>query len=375
MQRELEELPQLERDLLTRMRPLKVREQMYEYLVKLEKESEVARKSLQPMVHLLDPAEVSYVRASPILTRNALLALMAGLVAAVAATFLVEYMDRSVKSPQELEQGLGLPIYAAIPAFASVRRRERRRLEGPLVVRDQPSSVLAEAYRSLRANIRFAQGDRTIKTLAITSSVEQEGKTVTTLNLAIAMAHAGDRVIVVDADMRRPTTHVHLDGDLEPGLVDVLRGEAAWKDVVHETDVEGLHAVHAGREPQNPGALLDSAAFTALLQDLRARYDYVLFDVPPVLAVADAAAFFRQLDGIFLLSRYRRCSLDLVDGAREQIERLGGRILGAIFNGFDARRSARRGYGYYGYYGYYSRYGGYGRRSSTREERRSRAKR
>ena len=195
-----------------------------------------------------------------------------------------------------------------------------------------------------------------MKAFAITSSVEQEGKTVTTANLAVVLAQANSRVIVVDADMRRPSAHAIFETELSPGLVDVLTEKTAWRSVVRKIEgVESLHLISAGRTPSNPGALLDSPAFTRLLGELKADYDYVLFDVPPVLAVADAAAFLRQLDAIVLLSRSGRCDAEIVDGAREQIVRLGGNVVGAIFNAFDARKSGARGYGYHGYYGYYAR--------------------
>jgi capsular exopolysaccharide synthesis family protein len=217
---------------------------------------------------------------------------------------------------------------------------------------------MAETYRSLRANLRFASIDRPVRSLAVTSSLEQEGKTVTTCNLAVVLAQAGSRVVVVDADMRRPSAHTVLGARLAPGLVDVLSGAAAWKGVVQPVaGLEALHLLAAGRTPPNPGALLDSAAFRTLLTDLTTAYDYVLFDVPPVLAVADAAAFFRRLDAVVLLARYRRGTAEVVASARQQIERMGGNVVGVIFNAFDARKAARRGYGYYGYYGDYARDG------------------
>ena len=114
--------------------------------------------------------------------------------------------------------------------------------------------------------------------------------------------------------------------------------------------------IAAGRHPDNPGRLLDSPAFDALLADLRAEYEYVLFDVPPALAVADAAAFFRKLDAVLLLVRYGRYTVEVAEGAYDQLERLGAKVLGLVFNGFDARRSSRYGRGYYGYYGHYARY-------------------
>ena len=313
-----------------------------------QREAEIARAGAISSVHLLDEASRPSTRSRPSLARTLILALFFGTVGALGAAALVEYLDRKVRTPAELEEGLGIDVVGSIP-------RHPRRQRGVLT-RDEPTSTLAETYRSLRANIRFAASESPIRSLAITSALQGEGKTVTTLNLAVVMAQAGDRVVVVDADMRRPNTHNMLGLEREPGLVDVLRGEQDWRAVLHETDVPGLFAMAAGRQPSNPGALLDSDAFRALHESLKQEFDYVLFDVPPVLAVADASAFFRQLDAVYLLTRYGRYTIDVAQGAQDQVERLGANLQGAVLNAFDVRRAARRRYGYYGYHGYHGYY-------------------
>ena len=363
----LDQLPELERGLARLTREVEARKVVLEELVQRRMQLDIANNSTHISARLVDSARLPLVRSSPRLFHKAILALMLGLLAAVGLAFFLEYLDRRIKTPQELEEGLGLPIYATIPAFRSVRRRERRGLRGALVVHKKPNSLLAEAYRSLRANIRFADADREVRVLAITSALPQEGKTVTTLNLATTMAQSGNSVIVVDADLRRPATHTHLGGEQSPGLTDVLSGKP-WREVVRETEIPNLSVIPAGQRVNNPGALLDSKRLQALLGELRENFDNVLFDVPPILAVSDAAVFFRKLDGVLLLVQYHRARIEVVEGARDQVARMGGRLLGVIFNAYDARRSSQSGYGRYGYGDRYSAYGsdvGRGKRSRT----------
>ena len=354
----LKALPSQEREIAQRTRDVEASARAFEMLSRWEGEATIARASTVSSAMEIDRPLLPEGRLQPVLWRQAALATIVGLALAVLSAFVLHQLDHRLRSPQQLERATGLELYAAIPNFRTVRRRERRRIlaghGGHLPTLSAPTSVVAEAYRSLRANLRFAALDRPVRTLAITSAVEQEGKTVTTCNLAVVLAQARARVMVVDADLRRPSVHTVFGIDPAPGLSEVLRGDVGWKEALRPVGgIETLHVLPAGRIPDNPGALLDSPAFARLLTELKAAYDYVLFDVPPVLAVLDAAAFFRSLDAVVLLNRYRRCPADVVDGARAQIERLGGNVVGAIFNAFDARRAAGGGYGYYGYYGHY----------------------
>jgi len=357
-------LPSTERELASRTREVASIVSVYSFLTEKGHEAEIARESVLSHVSVLDEPVLPGSRVSPNLLLNLLVGTFLATLAALGTAFFAEYLDRSIKTPEELEETTGLPLYAALPSFKSVRSRELRRLKSQMVTIEHPHSVLSEGYRSLRANVKFADFESPVRTFAITSAVLGEGKTTTTLNLATVLAQAGSRVVVVDADLRRPATHAHLNGTLSPGLTEVLVHGRPWREVVHDVeDVEGLHVIHGGKKPDNPGALLDSDRFQRLLSELKEEYDYVVFDVPPVLAVADAAAFFSGLDAVFLLVQWRRCPVEVVLAARDQIVRLGANLRGVIFNGFDARKSGRRGYGRYGYYGYYGgyRYGyGYG---------------
>ncbi len=357
---ELAKVPEKERGLAKAKEQIESRRALLARYTEKEMELKSAGNTGDGAATLVDAARLPITRSSPNLMRMGLLALFLGLLAGVGTAFFLESLDHSIRNPDQIEEGTGLTVYASIPAFNSVMRKDRVKLKTALVTAEKPNSVLTEASRTLRANIRFANADRKIQTFASTSSLPQEGKSTTTCNLAVVFAQGGSRTLIVDADMRRPSTHLTFGGARAPGLSDVLKGNTSWRTQVTPTQIENLSLLRAGTEVGNPGALLDSSAFSRMLAELKTEYDYILFDVPPVLAVADAASFFRSLDGILLLTRYGRCPVDVVDGAREQIERLGGRLLGGIFNAIDVNRAFRRGYGYYGYYGYRARYGSYG---------------
>jgi capsular exopolysaccharide synthesis family protein len=360
VRKDVEELPALEQQHARLTRETTSFVAIYNFLLEKKHEAAIARESVFSNVRIVDDPILPRTRTSPNLMVNILVGIFLALLAALGTAFFAEYLDRSVKTPEELERALGLPLYAALPAFKSIRSREIRELKSAMVTIEKPTSVLSEGYRSLRANIRFADFESPVRAFAITSAVLGEGKTTTTLNLAVVMAQAGSQVCVVDADLRRPASHVHVKGTLSPGLSDILRGKADWQEMVRPVaGVENLSIIHAGEKPGNPGALFDSDRFTKLIEELKEEYEYLLFDVPPVLAVSDAASFFRRLDALFLLVQWRRCPIDVVLAAKEQAERLGASLRGVIFNGFDARKSARRGYGHYGYYGYYGYYGKY----------------
>ncbi len=340
-QRLLSQLPDAERKLVELGRPIESNETFLVSLKKSQKEVEMARAGAVATASVIDPAVANPGRKSPVLLKTLIVGVLLGLLGGVGTAFGLEYMNRTVRSSQEIEDGLGVPVLGTIPLFRSVDRRLGRRGQGALVAEDAPRSAAAEPYRTLFASIRYPSTEAAVRTVVVTSSLAQEGKTVTTLNLAITMARAGRKVLVVDADTRRPTTHVHLGGTRDHGLVDVLEGQARWQDVVRATQTPGMSLVAAGHPAENPTALLDSDAFRSFLAEVRDAFDYVLFDAPPVLAVADAAAFVRELDAVVLLVRQGRYPLDTARAALEQIERLGGKVQGAVLNAFDLRRAAR----------------------------------
>jgi capsular exopolysaccharide synthesis family protein len=275
-----------------------------------------------------------------------------GLALSLGLAFALESLDKGVYTAAELERATGLSVFGSIPCF----RRGKLRVKGDrdrfLALRDDPEGPIAESYRGLRANLKFAVGEATgVKTLAFTSSTQGEGKSVTNIDVALSFASAGKRVLLVDADMRRPTVNKHLEVPLTPGLSEVLAGELSWTEAVHAGALLGLDVLSAGHQPPRPSDLLDSEACGALVQELRDAYDLVVFDVPPVLAVSDIGSFAAKLDAVLLLCRSEKLPSRVLAGSAQRLRQAGANLIGAVLNAARPRRTDNSyGYGYgYGY--------------------------
>ncbi|MCB9826584.1 MAG: polysaccharide biosynthesis tyrosine autokinase, partial [Planctomycetes bacterium] len=345
----LGDLPRLEQGLVELMRPIEQYERIVEELARSQSEAEMARASTTQPAQILENASLQPGPVAPNRLLDLALGLVAALGAGMGACWLREHLDHRVRNARQVERGVGRPLAGAIPAFQTVRRRERARRARALVALYNEPGLLAETYRKLRASIRHEHRNDPIRTLAITSPTQGEGKSLTTMNLAVTMAQAGERVLVIDGDLRRPSVHRLAGTNREPGLSDVLGGSLGWREAVVEGPTSGLFVLPAGGGRDRAAAALESSAMTTLLTEARAAYDCVLVDVPPVLAVSDALAFFHHLDAVFLLVRAGRYGEDVPREAAELIERAGGRLRGVILNAFDARLAARRGGAYYGY--------------------------
>ncbi len=334
-------LPQTERRIAQLTRDAYADAKIHEFLVRKEQEAHIALVSTLGSARIIDLPLMPHERESPRIFLQCLVALVLAFVLAASLVFLVEYLDRSIKTPRELEEATGLELLATLPHF-----RAKRRAQG-LVVADRPHSGEAESYRTLRTNLRFSSLDQPPRVVSVTSSVPGEGKTVANGNLAAAAAGAGERVLLIDADLRRPALHDLLGGRAEPGLVDVLEGRIGWREVARESRVPNLHAIFAGRPTERPGAILKGAGLRELVAEAREEFDLVVVDVPPILAVADTASFLHTLDGVLLLARARFATPEILREAVDQLNRVRAPLLGVIFNDLSDRRQAYRNYARY----------------------------
>lgn len=348
----LAELPEEQRLLADPMRRLESHAEIVKFLMANQKEAEITRAATTASAEFIDVAVPPRRREGPSVPVHVALGAIVGLLSAAGLAFLRESTDRGVFSSAELEEASGLPVFGAIPDF----RRGRTKVKGAgadfLALRDDPEGAAAEAYRSVRANLKFAlSGAEELRALAFTSCTQGEGKSTTNVDLALAFAQGGKRVVLVDADLRRPSTHRYLDTDRGPGVSEVLRGEAAWRDCVRAGVEAGLDLIPAGKQPANPGDLLAGEAMLRLLDELKQSYDLVVFDVPPALAVADLDGFAARLDGVLLVVRNGRLSHGVVAEAVKKLERVGANLIGAVLNAARPTRGENKyGYGYgYGY--------------------------
>ena len=291
-------------------------------------------------VEVVDTAEPPQRPVSPNLILNIMISVFLGLAAGIGLAYFIEYLDTSVKTVDDVESYLGLPVLGVIPQ--KVR---------PLV-EEGPESPHAEAYRVLKTNMQFANKGATGGAFAVVSGGVGEGKSTTLFNLAYVCAQLGDKVLVVDSDLRRPIQHTILNMSNRFGLTNVLMRDVPIEEVIKPTSVPNLHFLPSGRLPRASLGLLDSQRMRELVKNLKARYDYVFFDSPPIMGVTDASILASEVDGVLLVVQYRKYPRIISSRARRMIENVGGNLLGVVLNNINILRDDY----YYYYHSYYSHY-------------------
>ena len=318
-------------------------------------------------VRILDVAQVPSFAISPNRKRALLTYLALGLLLAIAAAVIVESLDNTVKSPDELTARFDLPVLGLIPVIRSTDVGSTE--DGPsltrLVTHADPRSPVAEAYRSLRTNIAYAKAHQDLRTIVLTSPGPSDGKSTTAANLAISFAQQGQRTLLIDADLRRAVLDDTFDVTRSPGLTDVLVGQASLTEAVRTTEVPSLSVLPSGQFPPNPSELLGSPAMQNVLHDAQGMFDIVLFDTPPLLAVTDAAVLSTMVDGTILVVRMGSTTRDAVRQAAMRLRNVRARVLGAVLNDMSAKAGS-----YYGGYGAYTYYAYYGNGDGGRNGRR-----
>ncbi|MEZ5333343.1 MAG: polysaccharide biosynthesis tyrosine autokinase [Thermoanaerobaculia bacterium] len=301
-------------------------------------------------VRVVDAALVPSAPFRPSLKRNLGLGLAVGLVLGIGLVFAFYFLDRTVKSPDELQSLLGLPVLAVIPevsgsptesygtygASPGKSRGERKKnrevgVEIELLPEHHPRWAVAEAYRSFRTALMLSTADR-LQVVTVTSAEAGEGKTTTALNLAVVMAQLGRKVLLVDADLRKPRIHRVFKVSNRCGLVSCLTGSAEPETAIRSTDVAGLKVCTSGPTPPNPSELLASERMARFLEAARQTFDFVVVDTPPVLAVSDAILPGSRSDGVVLCFRANTVHREAVTECRDRLRFADVKILGAVFN-------------------------------------------
>ncbi|GIJ66550.1 polysaccharide biosynthesis tyrosine autokinase [Virgisporangium ochraceum] len=272
--------------------------------------------------------------------RNVGLGLAVGLLIGIGAAVLREVLDTSVKSSGVLAELTGSPVLSSVPVDSRARK-------DPLIVTGSAGSVRAEALRQLRTNLQFVNVDEPARTLVVTSAVPGEGKSTTACNLAIVFAEAGRKVVLVDADLRRPRLAEYLGVDGTIGVTNVLAGQATVDDALQEWGTSGVFVLPSGSVPPNPSELLGSRNMAALLEALRGGFDMVIVDTPPLLPVTDGALAAALVDGTVLVFRCGKTSAAQVRSATEALRAVDAKVLGCVLN--MTPRKGQPGYAYYGY--------------------------
>ena len=285
---------------------------------------------------VLEPAEAPNAPFAPNMFLNVSLAVVVGIILAVAVAFLIEYLDDTLKSKEDITRVLSLSTLGEIGAL-------RGNKGDKLVTANEPRSGNAEAYRILRTNISFSSVDKPLRSLMVTSASPSEGKSVTAANLAVTMAQAGYRTILVDCDLRKPSQQKIFGFSNDTGLTNCLLSHANINNFIRPTRVENLRVLTSGPNPPNPAELLGSRSMSELLAHLQSESDILVVDCPPVLVVADASIMSRVIDGALLIVDSGQTRRDSAMRAKEALEQAGAHLLGVVLN------RVSRGHSYYYY--------------------------
>jgi non-specific protein-tyrosine kinase len=317
----------------------------YSNLVQSLEQVRLAEAQTVNHVFVVAPAEVPTLPVRPSTLLNTLLAGVVGLMLGLGVAFGLDYLDDTLKTPDDIQQTLGLTTLGTVLRLPAA---ERNKL---LLANAQPKSSFAEAFRTLRTNIQYSAVDTPIKTLLITSAGPGEGKSTLASNLAVVMAQAGLRTLLVDADLRRPSVHKIFGLSNQEGLTKALvQDDLGLAGNLRLPDVENLRVLTSGPIPPNPSELLGSHRMAALLESLKQDADLIVIDSPPALAVTDASVLAGKVDGVILVVESGQTRRDMALKAKEQLQQVGAHVLGAALNKLSERTS-----GYYYYY-YYNQY-------------------
>jgi len=359
-QQRAETLRQNERaiELSLRKREVEVTTQLYEGLLEKLNDVKLLSTLTTTNVQILDKAEVPLRPARPRKLFNIGLSVLVGLVLGVGLALFVEYLDNTVKSAEDVDRLLGLPVLGLVPALESLERRRwsalprvHRAKEGerPILISERRRSSFAEAFRTLRTSVLLSHAEHPPRTILFTSSSPGEGKTTTAVNTAISLAQMGARVLLIDGDLRKPGLHKVLNVKNHPGLSAYLTRPLDLEAVILHQPAENLFVIPAGAIPPNPSELLGSAKMRELIAQVSQRYDFVLVDSPPA-STPDALVLSALVDGVILIIRCGETPRELVHRAHQALLDVNARIFGVVLTRVDVTQD---GYSYYHYYRYY----------------------
>jgi len=359
LNQQVKQLPQTQQEILRLQRDVEVNNEIYVQLLNKVQETKIAEASTVGNVRILDHAQAQPAPVAPNKPLLMAVAIIVGLIVGVAAVFLRAMFNRGIETQEQIEE-LGLPVYATVPLSDEQSKLNRSRVKrkspagrsypaGLLAARN-PADVSVEALRGLRTSLHFAMLEASDNRLMITGPSPNVGKSFISVNLAAVCAQSGQRVLIVDADMRKGHVHSVFDADSANGLSDYLAGKLPLESVIR--DVEGfdsLDYVARGMVPPNPSELLMNARFSEFMTAVSERYDLVIIDSPPILAVTDAAIIGKQAGTTLMLARFQLNPVKELELAVNRLRTAGVEPRGAILNAVERKAATEYGYGYYHY--------------------------
>ncbi|MBN2092993.1 polysaccharide biosynthesis tyrosine autokinase [candidate division KSB1 bacterium] len=348
-----------------------VHEKLYSYLLEKGEEAKIEAATGTGGIRIVDPPNWPDEPNPRGTMKNLLLGALLGMGLGIGLAFFRDYLDNTVRTPDDITRVLKLPVMGVIPMIREKKQKSRSagttdnsngNLPGEyadyvrtvrLITNFNPKDPIVETYRGLRTNLQFAEVDKKLRSLVITSSSPQEGKTVTAANLALAYAEVGLKTLLVDTDLRKPKQHILFNCSREPGLMEFLVGEKTAQEICHPVKNSNLKVVPSGKIPPNPTQVLSSQKMENFIQMMEDEYDIVIFDSPPLAAVTDPVLIARKVGGVVLVVRFQFTDLNVAMNSLEVLHKAHGNVLGVVLNSTEFSA----GYGhYYHYYNYYHEY-------------------
>lgn len=325
-------------------------EKLYLLVEQRYQEALINEQSQPGNVMIIDEARIPNFPSKPNRTMIILVGFVLGIGLSVGFVFIKNYFDDTVKTPDDIEQK-NINVLAWVPNIEGLASNGHNEFQ--FIVGKQPDSMPSEAFRALRTRIQFSTVKReSLKTILVTSSAPQEGKTTISTNLAGSFAQSNKKTLLIDCDLRKPAVHKIFNSPRTPGMIDYLTGNAELNEIIKESDLGNLDYITAGTIPPNPAEMLDSKEMKDFLSNMRTQYDLVIIDSPPIIAVADSEILSNMVDGTVLVVSADTTDIDLMKRSVDLIRREDTHFLGSVLNNF----SYKSGYGsYYKYYYYYSR--------------------
>ncbi|RUO19633.1 tyrosine-protein kinase [Aliidiomarina iranensis] len=363
---EVGELPEAQQQVLRLTRDVEVSQQVYLQLLNRNQEMNILRAGTVGNVRIIDEATVAPNSVAPRKALILALSIILGGMIGVGIAFVLGFLRRGIETPKELED-VGISVYASVPLSEqqlkieekikqSVRRSrnkaQKQKFNTLLLARDNPEDNAVEALRGLRTSLHFAMLEAKNKIVMISGPSPEVGKTFVTANLAVVLAQAGMKVLIIDADLRRGYLHTTFNLSNESGLSDLLAGRVNKESAINSTNVEHLDFMARGTVPPNPSELLMHKSFSELLDWANDNYDIVLVDTPPILAVTDPAIVGRYTGTNLIVARFMKNQVKEVEYTIERFEKSGIEVKGVILNGIERTARSSYGYGSYGYYSY-----------------------
>jgi capsular exopolysaccharide synthesis family protein len=340
-------------------RDAETNKELYKNLLQRVKELGISAGFNGSNIQIVDYSEKPKGPYQPYHQRKVLLAAVIGLFLGIGFTFLLEYFDNTVKTPEEVDQRFQLPFLGSVPEISCEKKNQlsdkrsssRSFLPVELVMCNQPRSVLAEAYRNIRTSLLLSFSERPPQKILVTSPSPLQGKTTTLINTAISLSQTGARVLIIDGDLRKPRIHKIFADRNRLGLSDCLSGGAELTSVIRKSEIKNIYYIPAGPIPPNPAELLGSGLFKEMMQGLAQRFDHILIDAPPVLGFADSIVLSAAVDGVILVILFGKTQRMVLQRAKDSLMNANAKILGVVINRVNMDLNGYRDY--YGPYHYY----------------------